>query len=219
MRLYELFHLAKRRYVVAIRYYGLLLGLTLLQLTACSTGPKLPPLPADGVILAFGDSLTYGTGAAVNQSYPVLLSVMINRQVVNAGIPGETTAEGLARLPGTLEQIKPSLVILCLGANDMMRGLDQKRAAENLKAMLEMIRAHGAAAVMIAVPSFDFAPAPPPNYLEIAEQAGVPCERKSLAHILKKNSLRSDIVHPNGAGYRLITEALADLLKRSGAVP
>jgi len=202
-----------------MRYYGLLLGLTLLQLSACSSGTKLPPLPADGVVLAYGDSITYGTGAAVNQSYPVILSNLIGRRVVNAGIPGEITAEGLARLPETLANVKPSLVILCHGANDIMRGMDQRRTAENLRAMLGLIRKQGASAVLVSVPAIGFSFSPPPFYAEVAGEAGIPCEQEVLSRIMGSGSLRSDIVHPNAAGYRTIAESLAALLRKNGALP
>ena len=200
-------------------YYGFLLGLTFLQLSACSSGPKLPPLPADAVVLAYGDSLTYGTGAAPDQSYPAILSTLIGRKVVNAGIPGEITAEGLARLPETLEQVKPSLVILCHGANDLMRGMDQRQAADNLRAMLGLIRERGASAVLVSVPAIGLSLSPPPFYAQVAAEAGIPCEQKVFSRILGKRSLKSDMVHPNGAGYIIIAEALADLLRKRGALP
>jgi lysophospholipase L1-like esterase len=202
-----------------MRYYGLLLGLTLLQLSACSSGPTLPPLAADGVVLAYGDSLTFGTGAEADQSYPAVLSKLIGRRVVNAGIPGEITAEGLARLGGTLEREKPALVILCHGANDLMQGMDRRRTADNLRAMLAMIRQRGAAAVLVSVPAIGLSLEPPPFYDQVAAEAGIPCERKVLPRILGTRSLKSDIVHPNAAGYRAMAESFADLLRRSGALP
>jgi acyl-CoA thioesterase I len=204
---------------MAMRYCGLLLGLTFLQLAGCSSGPKLPPLRADGVVLAYGDSITYGTGAELNQSYPVILSNLICRRVVNAGVPGEITAEGLARLPETLDREKPALVILCHGANDLMRGMDQRRTADNLRAMLGLIRERGASAVLVSVPAIGLSLSPPPFYAEVAKETGIPCEQKVLSRILGTRSLKSDIVHPNAAGYRVIAEALAALLRNNGAFP
>ncbi len=202
-----------------MKYCGFLLGLAFLQLTACSSGPKLPPLPRDGVVLAYGDSLTYGTGTEENSSYPAVLSTLIGRRVVNAGIPGEITAEGLERLPGVLEREKPALVILCHGANDIMRGIDRRRTVRNLRAMLDLIREHGASVVLVAVPEIGLSLSPPPFYAEVAAEAGIPCERKVLTRVMGTRPLKSDIVHPNAAGYRIIAESLADLLRRGGAVP
>lgn len=87
-------------------------------LTACSTHLKLPALSNDAVIVAFGDSLTFGTGSEPAESYPAVLEKMIGRRVVNSGVPGEVTGDGLLRLPEVLEWEKPALLLLCHGGND-----------------------------------------------------------------------------------------------------
>ena len=93
----------------------LILALTL-TLSGCGAPvPKLPKLGPTDVVLAFGDSLTYGTGAGESESYPVVLSQLIGRQVVAAGFPGEVTAGGLERLPDVLDEVKPRILLLCIG--------------------------------------------------------------------------------------------------------
>lgn len=187
-------------------------------LVACSTTDRLPRIPSDGVILAFGDSITYGTGAGQGESYPALLGSLTGRRVVNAGVPGEVTAEGVARLPAVLERERPALMILCHGGNDLLRRLDRGEAADNLRAMVRMARERGVAVVLVSVPAPDLSLSPPEFYADIAREFRIPCERKVLTRILRNGSLKSDHIHPNAAGYRLLAEALAKLLEKYGAL-
>ena len=188
-------------------------------LAACSGGqPKLPRLAQDAVVLAFGDSLTSGVGANPGESYPARLEALIERKVVSSGVPGETSAGGLARLPAALEEAKPQLVILCEGGNDFLQKLDEAQAASNLRAMVRLARAQGAQVVLIAVPKPGLFPSPAGFYTTVAKEFGLPHEETALRKILTDNALKSDLAHPNAAGYARLAEAIADLLKKSGAI-
>lgn len=184
----------------------------------CSSVPQLPGLPADGVVLAFGDSITFGTGANREESYPAVLEQLIGRRVVNAGVPGEVTAEGVARLPAELDRERPALVVLCHGGNDLLRRLDRGETAANLRAMVRMARERGIAVVLIGVPAPELSLSPPKFYREVADESSIPYDSKTLPRIMGKGSLKSDHIHPNAAGYRKLAESLAELLARSGAV-
>jgi lysophospholipase L1-like esterase len=196
----------------------LLAALLLMVAVACSKQPALVPLAPEATVLAFGDSLTYGTGAAETESYPAVLSALIGRKVVNAGIPGEVSAEGAARLPDVLDREKPALLILCHGGNDLLRRQDQGLLAENLRSMIRAAKSQGAEVVLLAVPSLGLSFTPPPLYAEVAKEFGIPLESKALPQILAKKSLKSDQVHPNAAGYRKLAGEVAALLRKSGAV-
>ena len=188
-------------------------------LTACGAGqPKLPPLAPDAVVLAFGDSLTFGIGANPSESYPARLEALISRKVVAAGVPGEVSAEGLARLPSALEQAKPQLVIICHGGNDLLRKLDEAQAANNIRAMVRLARNRGAEVVLIGVPKPGLLPSPAGFYADIAREFRLPYEETALKKILTDNALKSDLVHPNAAGYARLAEAIAALLRKTGAV-
>jgi lysophospholipase L1-like esterase len=185
---------------------------------ACSSGVRPPRLANDAVILAFGDSLTFGTGATPAESYPAVLERLVGRRVVNSGVPGEVTGEGLSRLPEALEKEKPALLILCHGGNDMLRRLDKQQTAGNLRAMIRLAQERGVAVIIISVPSPGLALSYPTFYRETAAEMKIPFDEKTLAMVLSDSSLKSDYIHPNAAGYRRLAESVSDLLKESGAV-
>lgn len=201
------------RLVVLIALGVLLLG------AGCSSSPQLMSLAPDAVVVAFGDSLTAGTGAAPDSSYPAVLSRLIGRRVVNAGVPGEVTSAGLARLPQLLEQEQPVLVLLCLGGNDFLQRLDPAKAEQHLRTMVGLLRERGIGVVLIGVPRLGWGLEVPGWYGDIAREAGIPYEGKVLARILADRSLKSDTIHPNAAGYQQMAEALAGLLRKAGALP
>jgi acyl-CoA thioesterase I len=206
-----------RRHSLAAAAHQLVVALCL-ALAACGSKPGLPPLATDATVLAFGDSLTYGTGANEGERYPEVLSHLIGREVINAGVPGETTAGGLARLPRVLEETQPDLVILCLGGNDFLRKQDPAQTRANLERMIQMVRGAGVPLVLVAVPQPRLFSGPPPLYRELAKVHGLPLEEDILNDVLRDNALKSDPIHPNAAGYRRIAEALAELLRESGAI-
>ncbi len=185
---------------------------------ACGGPPKLPRLATDAVVLAFGDSLTFGTGANPHESYPARLEALIGRKVVSAGVPGEVSAEGLARLTSALAETKPQLLILCHGGNDLLRKLDDGHAANNLRSMVRLAKARGVQVVLIGVPKPGLLPSAAGFYEDIARESKLPYEGAALRKILTDNALKSDLVHPNAAGYARLAEAVAALLKKAGAV-
>jgi acyl-CoA thioesterase I len=202
-----------------VKHWDCIWLLILLLLAACAKTPQLPPLAIDATILAYGDSLTAGTGASEAESYPAVLAQLTGRRVVNAGIPGEVSVAGVARLPELLERELPALLLLCHGGNDLLGRQSQQAIADNLRSMITLARERGVAVVLLAVPSPDFSLSPPPLYADLAKEFGIPCEQKALARILGKSSLKSDHIHPNAAGYRQLAEAVTALMKKSGALP
>lgn len=197
----------------------LLAALAALVLAACGPSvPKLPRLDNGAVILAFGDSLTFGTGAKPNEAYPAALGRLVGRQVVAAGVPGELSEEGLRRLPGVLEEVQPQLLILCHGGNDFLRKMDEGRARANVRAMIELARAQGVAVMLIATPKPGFGASTVKFYAELGQEFAIPVEDEVLADVLTTNRLKSDLVHPNAEGYAEIAEAVAKVLKKAGAV-
>lgn len=189
-----------------------------LLLAACERAPTLPRLSPHDVIVAFGDSLTHGTGASADAAYPAVLAGLTRRTVINAGVPGDTTASGLQRLPAVLAEHKPRLVLLALGGNDMLRRLPPAAIENNLRLLVRTIRASGAEVVLIGVPEPKLFGGAADFYARVAEDAGVPLEREAFNDVLKDNRLKSDPIHANAAGYRVVAERLAAFLKETGAL-
>jgi lysophospholipase L1-like esterase len=203
-------NLALRRFAAAFAAASLL--------AACGGSTRIPKLDAGDVVLAFGDSLTFGTGAPPTESYPAVLERAISRKVVNAGVPGETSEEGLRRLPEALDEVKPKLVILCHGGNDFLRRLDERRAGENVRAMAALARERNIAVVLLATPKPGLPPSIPAFYGEIATEMRLPFEDVVVKSVLFDNSLKSDMVHPNGQGYARMAAAVEKVLRKSGAI-
>jgi len=196
-----------------------LMALWLAVLAGCGDNvPKVSKLAPSDVIVAFGDSLTFGTGATEAESYPLVLGQLIARNVVRAGVPGEVTAGGLARLAEVIDEYKPKLMIVCLGGNDMLRKVDEGQTKSNLRTIIKTIKAQGIAVVLVGVPRPALLTGAPPFYEEIAREFGIPYEGKIVTDVLYQRDQKSDAIHPNAKGYRRMAEAIAALLKKAGAV-
>ena len=201
--------------VSALRLVLLVLAFAVM---GCGERPKMARLPSDAVVLAFGDSLTYGTGAAEAESYPAQLEQLIGRRVVRAGVPGEVTAQALARLPEMLDEHAPRLLVLCIGGNDFLRRLGNQQAEGNVRAMVQLARSRGVDVLLIGTPEPGFSVTPPPFFAAIAKEFRLPYEDGAIGDVLKDNALKSDPIHPNARGYRVIAERVAATLKKSGAI-
>jgi len=194
-----------------------------LYIVACDNKITLPPLTDNAVILSFGDSLTHGTGTSLNHAYPSVLEKIINQeltntQVINAGIPGETSQEGLTRLPALITQHQPDLIILCHGGNDILRKLNLSNTQDNIQQMINLAKQHNIPVVLIAVPEFGLFLNASPIYQKLADANKLTIENEILGDILSKASLKSDHIHPNTKGYQLLAESIALLLRHSGAI-
>lgn len=187
-------------------------------LAGCSETPSLAPLSGDAVIVAFGDSLTYGTGAEGADSYPAQLQILTGRKVINAGIPGEITKAGLTRLPGVLDDNNPALLVLIHGGNDLLRRLNIAQTRSNLDKMIGLARDRGIDVVLLAVPSPGILLSPASMYGTLAEATGTPIDEDALAEILQYPANKSDAIHPNAKGYRIMAERVYALLQENGAL-
>jgi acyl-CoA thioesterase-1 len=202
----------------AARTVRLALLACVLAIAACGKSPHIERLAPDDAVLAFGDSLTYGTGASEQESYPAQLAQLIGRRVVAAGVPGEVSAQALLRLPAALDEYSPRLLLLCIGGNDFLRRLGKQQAAANVRAMVALARQRHVEVVLIGTPEPGFTVTPPEFYAEIAKEFAIPYQGDVIGEVLRHADLKSDPVHPNARGYHRIAERVAALLKKSGAL-
>jgi len=201
------------KYIIAI----ILVVLILLTLPNKST--KMNTLLPHNTILAFGDSLTYGYGASYGESYPTHLSSLTGYKVINAGINGDTSDDGLQRLPKLLEDKSIKLMILCFGGNDILRRQSMNALKNNLKTMIRMAKTKEIDVLLVAVPNINlFGLAPLELYEEVAKEEKVPLLDAVLANILHQPSLKNDQIHPNALGYKQMADKIYESLVENGWV-
>jgi lysophospholipase L1-like esterase len=219
--------LGRRQALLTIRALLMLTVAGAAALTgACTrTRPKAPPLARDAVVLALGDSLTHGTGAPPEAAYPAVLAGLTGWRVVNAGVPGDTSAQALARLPALLQEHAPALVLVSIGGNDFLRRLPEADTRANVKRICEAVLAAGAQVLLIAIPRPTLAAAFTGSltdhvlYGEIAEALQVPLQRQGWAEVLADERLKSDSIHANAQGYALFARSVAATAVAVGWLP
>ncbi len=186
---------------------------------------SLAKAPADDrpVIVAFGNSLTAGLGVDADSNYPAFLQRELDARgfryrVVNAGVSGDTTGGGLARV-GEVLAYHPKIVILELGANDGLRGLPLEATRANLDQMVATLQKSGARVVLAGMTL-------PPNYgaeyirgfeqifLELSDKyqvARIPFLLDNVA--ARPERMLSDALHPNASGHKIVAATVMKTLQ------
>ena len=194
-------------------------------LAACGRpSPTMAEVPAEASVLALGDSITFGTGAPREASYPAVLAQLTGWDVVNAGVPGDTSAGALARLPDLLRQHTPRLVLVSIGGNDFLRRVPPAQTRANIRAISEQAAAAGAQVVLVGVPEASALAAASrsladhPMYEELATELKVGLHAGGWSHVLGDPALKSDPIHGNARGYEVFARGLAERLQELGAL-
>jgi acyl-CoA thioesterase-1 len=182
-------------------------------------------------ILAFGDSLTAGYGLAADQAFPVRLQARLNAdgrnvQIINGGVSGDTTAGGLSRLDWALAD-KPDYVLVELGANDMLRGIDPKVTAGNLDKILARLTADGTKIMLLGMRAAanwgeDYRRAFDAIYPALAAKYKIPLYPFFLDGVALDPTLtQPDGLHPNERGVAILVDRIAPSVERmlAGAAP
>jgi len=202
-----------------MKYLFVAIAVILILFSFTSKKTTIRTLNAQESILAFGDSLTYGYHAKPSESYPTVLTQLSAHTVINAGINGETSAEGLKRLPQLLKDENIKLMLLCFGGNDIIQKKSMVSLKKNLKTMIQMAKEKNIEVLLISVPNITlFGLSPLELYEEVADEKNVVLASGILAHILEQPSLKSDQIHPNALGYKIMGEKIYEKLKEEGFI-
>lgn len=206
------------------KYFALLFILLATLIAACSEPEKYAPVPKGATVLILGDSLSYGTGAKEGEDYPTLLAQTTGWKLINEGIPGDTTAGGLERLPDLLAEYQPQLLIVELGGNDLLRQVPQSQTVANLKAILSLAKVQNIQTVLVAIPEINALRAAMGNladhsmYEAIATETATPLIANAFSEVLSDKGLKSDQIHPNAAGYLKVNQKIHESLQELGFV-
>jgi lysophospholipase L1-like esterase len=198
--------------------------LAALALAACGrpAAPSATALPAGATVLAFGDSITAGTGADPADSYPAQLAALTGWNVVNGGVPGDTSAQAFSRLPMLLAEHRPALVIVSIGGNDFLRRIAADETETYMRRMTAMVREANAQMLLVAVPQPSVGAAvglglsDHPMYARLAGELHLPLHAQGWSRVLGDEKLKSDPIHANAAGYRAFAEGLVQTLRQAG---
>ena len=200
-------------------------GLLLVTLAGCARDKKTAqPVPPGSTVLALGDSLTFGTGASAETSYPTVLAGLTGWNVVNAGVSGDTSAQALARLPALLAEHHPKLVIVSIGGNDFLRKLPESDTRAHVHAICKQSLDAGAQVLLVAVPRATVAAAlgqmtDHALYAEVAKDLKIPLQREAWGEVLAQPDLRADAVHANARGYAQFARSVQGTAAAVGLLP
>ena len=207
----------------AVRVAGA--GLLAAALAGCGRDKKTAqPVPPGSTVLALGDSLTVGTGASTETSYPAVLAGLTGWNVVNAGVSGDTSAQALARLPALLAEHQPKLVIVSIGGNDFLRKLPESDTRAHVHAICKQSLDAGAQVLLVAVPRATVAAAlgqmtDHALYAEVAKDLKIPLQREAWGQVLAQPDLRADAVHANARGYAQFARSVQGTAAAVGLLP
>lgn len=167
--------------------------------------------PKEGPVIAFGDSLVKGVGARESENFVAVLSQKIGEPIMNMGVPGDTTTDGLVRLGEVLEE-EPRIVIVLLGGNDRLRQLPFEETLENMRTIISKIQENGAIVLLLGVRGNIVTDRFEEAYESLAEETGSAYVPDVLDGIFGVDALMSDGIHPNAEGYRRIAEKIHPVL-------
>lgn len=202
----------------------LLCALLALTLAACGQedSRSFTPLPRDAVVLVIGDSLVAGTGAPRGAGWPEGLAQRTGWQVVNGGVPGDTSADALQRLDGLIAEHRPQAILIAIGGNDFLRNVSIDATRANIEHMIRESRAAAAHVGLVAIPEKSLGAALIGNlsdhalFADLARTHELALVPEVVAEVLSREEMRADRIHANASGYAMMADGVAEALARQG---
>lgn len=161
--------------------------------------------PKNGPIVAFGDSLVVGVGSPETEGFIMPLVSLVGEPILNRGVRGNTTVDGLARIETILE-LKPRIVLLLLGGNDYLRKVPKTETSENLHTIIKTLQGEGILVVLLGVRGGVLTDGYETMYEDMAQTTGSVYVENVLDGIFGNGSLMFDSIHPNREGYARIAK-------------
>jgi len=157
-------------------------------------------------IVCFGDSLTFGYGVSPGEDYPSQLSKMLNAPIINAGVDGDTSATALTRLEADVLEKDPFLVIVELTGNDFLKKVPMEETRKNIEDIVDRIQAKGIIVAVADVSAGMFLAEYRSLLAKISRGKRAIFIPGLLNGIITTPNLKSDFIHPNAAGYKLVAQ-------------
>ena len=186
-----------------------LLGIVILALSA---GEEITNKDSNGTtIVAFGDSLVKGIGATSGNNFVDILEEKSGKEIINMGVSGNTTADGLRRIEDVANE-NPKVVIILLGGNDALRKVPADETFENLREIIRNIHNSGSAVILVGIQSGILGDQYKARFKDLAKEENVGFVPDILDGLFGKSEYMSDPIHPNNAGYAIIADRILPVL-------
>ncbi len=175
---------------------------------------KITNYPSEGSsVIIFGDSLAFGTGSTNGNDMASLLSKEIGSSIINMGVPGETSTQGLARVSSVVEQ-NPKVVLVLFGGNDFLQKIPSSVTFNNIDTIVTEIQKSGAVVVLLGIQGGVFNDPYDTEFEKIVKKRGTLHVSNVLDGLIGDREFMSDAVHPNDAGYKKIVERILPVLRK-----
>ena len=169
--------------------------------------------PKNHIVVAFGDSLVQGVGSTISNDFVTLLSKKIGKPIINLGVSGNTTAQGLDRIDDVISR-DPGTVVVLLGGNDYLRKIPQDQTFSNLRKIIVTLQSKGIVVVLLGVRGGLLVDKFSSDFSTLAKETGVIFIPNVLDGLIGDSRyMSSDGIHPNNVGYSMIADKVYNYIK------